>query len=95
MENFREELYYGNITPKNRDTTMREQMAILTKNEDFLIKNLPEDHKKSFVAFSNAWDIINGESAIDSFTRGIRLGARFTYNTFVSTTSPFQILSEE
>ena len=99
MGNFIKELYYGNINPQDRDTrqnkVMREQMAILTKSEDFLTKNLPEDHKKSFLAFSNAWDIINGESTLDSFIQGFRLGARFTYDTFVSTASPFQSLSEE
>ena len=70
-------------------------MAILTKSEEFLTKNLPEDHKKSFLAFSNAWDIINGESTLDSFILGFRLGASFTYDTFVSTASPLQSLSEE
>ena len=99
MDNFIEELYFCNINPQDRDTrqnkVMREQMAILTKSEDFLTKNLPEDHKKSFLAFSNAWDIINGESTLDSFIQGFRLGARFTYDTFVSTASPFQSLSEE
>ena len=99
MGNFIEELYYGNINPQDRSTrqnkAVQEQMAILTKIEDFLTKNLPEEHKKSFVAFSNAWDIINGESTLDSFIQGFRLGARFTYDTFVSTASPFQNLSEE
>ena len=70
-------------------------MAILTQNEEYLSKNLPEDHKKSFIAFSNAWDIINGESNLDSFILGFRLGAIFTYDTFVSTAAPFQSLSEE
>ena len=99
MGNFIEELYYGNINPQDRDIrqskVMREQMAILTKSEDFLTKNLPEDRKKIFIAFSNAWDIINGESTLDSFIQDFRLGARFTYDTFVSTVSPFQSLTEE
>ena len=99
MGNFIEELYYGNINPQDRSTrqnkVVQEQRAILTQSEDFLSKNLPEDHKKSFIAFSNAWDIINGESNLDSFILGFRLGARFTYDTFVSTASPFQNLSEE
>lgn len=92
MGNFVEELYYGNINPQARSAkqnkVVQEQMAILTKN-------LPEDHKKSFIAFSNAWDIINVESNLDSFILGFRLGASFTYDTFVSTASPFQSLSEE
>ena len=99
MGNFIEELYYGNINPQDRSTgknkEVQEQMEILTQSEDFLTKNLPEDHKKSFVAFLNAWDIINGESNLDSFILGFRLGASFTYDTFVSTASPFQSLSEE
>ena len=99
MGNFIEELYYGNINPQDRSTkqnkVVQEQMAILTKSEDYLTKNLSEDHKKSFLAFSNAWDIINGESTLDSFILGFRIGASFTYDTFVSTTSPFQSLSEK
>ena len=79
MGNYIEELYYGNIHPQDRSTrqnkVIQEQMEILTQSEDFLTKNLPEDHKKSFLAFSNAWDIINGESTLDSFVLG---GARFT-----------------
>ncbi len=99
MGNFIEELYYGNINPQERTTgrneTLQEQMAILTQSEDFLTKNLPEDHRKSFTAFSNAWDIINGESNLDNFILGFRLGASFAYDTFVSTASAFQGLSEE
>ena len=99
MGNFIEELYYGNINPQDRSTkqnkVVQEQMAILTQSEDFLTKNLPEDHKKSFIAFSNAWGIIDSESTLDSFIQGFRLGAKFTYDTFVSTASPFQNLSEE
>ena len=99
MGNFIEELYYGNINPQDRSTrqnkVVQEQMAILTQSEEFLSKNLPEDHKKSFLAFSNAWDIINGESTLDSFILGFRMGARFSYDTFVSSASPFQSPSEE
>ncbi len=99
MGNFIEELYYGNINPQDRSTrhnkAVQAQMAILTQSEDFLTKNLPEDHKKSFIAFSNAWDIINGESTLDSFIQGFRLGASFAYDAFASTVSPFQSLSEE
>jgi len=99
MGNFIEELYYGNINPQDRSTrqnkVVQEQMAILTQSEEFLSKNLPEEHKKGFIDFSNAWDIINGESNLDSFILGFRLGASFTYDTFVSTAAPFQSLSEE
>lgn len=99
MGNFIEELYYGNIHPQDRSTRqnkiVQEQMAILTQSEDFLTKNLPEDHKKSFRAFSNAWDILNVESNLDSFILGFRMGASFAYDTFVSSTAPFQSLSEE
>lgn len=99
MANFIEELYYGNINPQERSTrrnkAVQKQMEILTQSEDFLAKHLPDDHKKSFLAFSNAWGIINGESTLDSFIQGFRLGAKFTYDTFVSTASPFQSLSQE
>ena len=94
MVNIIEELYYGNINPQERTTdsnkTLQEQMAILSDSESYLTKHLPEDQKSAFLAFSNAWSIVNGESTLDSFIQGFRLGANFVYDTFVSNSAPFQ-----
>ena len=94
MAKFIEELYYGNINPQERTTesneTVQEQMAILSDSEFYLTQHLPEDQKRKFLAFSNAWSIVNGESTLDSFIQGFRLGANFVYDTFVSDSAPFQ-----
>ena len=58
-------------------------------NEDFLTEHLSGDAKKKFLDFCNAWGVVNGESNLDSFIMGFRLGANFTYDTFVSEESPF------
>ena len=40
-------------------------------------------------------NIVNGESTLDSFITGFRLGARFAYDTFVSEEAPFEDLLKE
>ena len=64
-------------------------------NEDYLTENLSGESKKKFLDFVNAWGVVNGESNLDSFIIRFRLGANFTYDTFVSTESPFQDLLKE
>lgn len=51
--------------------------------------------KKKFLEFVNACGIVNGESNLDSFIMGFRLGANFTYDTFVSDEAPFMDLLKE
>lgn len=99
MAGFIEEFYYGNIDPQARSTrqnkTVQEQMEILAKNEDLLTNALTGETKKWFLDFANAWSIVNGESNLDSFIMGFRLGASFTYDAFVSTEAPFEDLRKE
>ncbi len=96
MGNFIEEFYYGNLEPQARSTrenkTVQKQMEVLMLNEEFLTENLSGENKKKFLDFVNAWGIVNGESNLDSFIIGFRLGANFTYDTFVSTKAPFKEL---
>ena len=99
MGRFIEEFYYGNIDPQARSTeqnkAMQKQMEVLMLNEDYLTEKLSGESKKKFLDFVNAWGVVNGESNLDSFIIGFRLGANFTYDTFVSTESPFQDLLKE
>ena len=47
-------------------------------------------------AFANASNIVLGESELDSFLVGFRLGARFAYDTFVDNSAPYcDFLKEE
>ena len=83
MGKFIEEFYYGNLDPQARSTkqnkTVQKQMEVLMLNEDFLTENLSGESKKKFLDFVNAWGVVNGESNLDSFIMGFRLGANFTF----------------
>lgn len=91
MANFIEELYYANIEPQNmkkkESKSYSREMKILSENEDILLEKLSEEDKKLFLEYVDAWGIVDGESVVDSFIAGFKLGARFTYDTFVETES--------
>lgn len=99
MARFIEEFYYGNIEPQARsikqNKTVQKQTEILMKNEELLTNALTDELKKWFLDYTNAWSIVNGESTLDSFITGFRLGANFTYEAFVSTETPFESLLKE
>ena len=99
MANFIEEFYYSNLDPQARSTkenkTVQKQMEVLMLNEDFLTEHLLGENKKKFLEFCNAWGVVNGESNLDSFIIGFRLGANFAYDAFISTETPFEDLLKE
>ena len=99
MRHFIEQFYYGNIEPQERSTRMnksaQEQLEIMVNSEDILSKTMTEELKKLFLAYVDAWHEINSESNLDSFIMGFRLGARFAYDTFVSTEAPFTGYSDD
>ena len=99
MKNFIEELYYGNIDPQARGfkngSYLKKQMTILSESEALLIDRLTGDEKKLFLAFVNASDIILGESELDSFIVGFRLGARLILDTFVNSDTPYDAFQKE
>ncbi|MBE6759221.1 MAG: hypothetical protein E7554_03920 [Ruminococcaceae bacterium] len=93
MAGFIEQFYYGNIEPQSRSTRqhsrVQKQMRILSDREEELTETLTADKRQKFLDYVNAWGEINSESNLDSFIMGFRLGAAFTYDTFVSTEAPF------
>ena len=99
MGKFIEEFYYGNLNPQARSTkgnkAVQKQMEVLMLNEDFLTENLSGESKKKFLDFVNTWGVVNGESNLDSFIMEFRLGANFTYDTFISEEAPFVDLLKE
>lgn len=94
MKNIIKELYFGNIEPQARsfenDSFIQKQMSILSSCEQALTEKLTGDEKKTFLAFANASNIVLSESELDRFIAGFRLGAKFTYDTFVSSNAPYQ-----
>ena len=99
MANFIEEFFYGNIEPQARSTkqskAVQKQMELLMTNEDLLTAALTDENKKMFLDYVNAWGVVNGESTLDGFIMGFRLGAKFTYDTFIGTDAPFENLLKE
>lgn len=100
MKNIIKELYYGNIDPQARGfkngSYLKKQMTIISENEALLTDKLTGDEKKAFLDFANASNIVLGESELDSFLVGFRLGARFAYVAFVDNSSPYcDFLKEE
>ena len=93
MTNFIEEFYYGNIDPQARsfeqNKKLHRDMQILTDNDDFLTDKLSGEEKKRFIQYVDAWAVVNGESTLDSFITGFRLGAQFTFDTFVTSKAPY------
>lgn len=93
MSGFIKEFYYGNIEPQARSThankAISKQLQILSEVEEYLTDKLDGEEKSKFLDFINAYSVVDGETALDSFIVGFRLGAAFTHDTFVSTNAPF------
>ena len=68
---------------------VQHDMQTLTDNEDFLTDKLSGEEKKHFIQYVDAWASVNGESTLDSFITGFRLGAQFALDTFVTTKAPY------
>lgn len=100
MKNIIKELYYGNIDPQARGfkngSYLKKQMTILSESETMLTDRLTGNEKKAFISFVNASDVILGESELDSFIVGFRLGAKLIFDTFVNNDTPYDdFLKEE
>lgn len=87
MASFMEDFYYGNINPQARGSTvnseMRKKVGMLSENEDLLNKKLTGEEKKLFNDYISIWSDVNSDSNLDSFMVGFKMGAKFTYDTFV------------
>lgn len=96
MKSFIEELYYGNIDPQNSgfedNESVQRELRTISENEDWLTDHLTGEEKKRFLDFADAWSAFNGNSTLDGFITGFRLGARFVMDTFLHDETDTQIL---
>ena len=96
MKSFIEELYYGNIDPQDSgfedDESVQRELRTISENEDWLTEHLTGEEKKRFLDFADAWSAFNGDSTLDGFITGFRLGARFVMDTFLSDEASFERL---
>ena len=99
MANFLEELYYGNIDPQAREYRKDSHTLKVSKDinelEEKLTKRLQGEDKALFLDFCNAYGELMGESSLDSFIIGFRLGAKTIFDTFCSDDAPFESYLKE
>ncbi len=88
MSSVLEDFYYGNIEPQELTTEispkLKKKLSSLAKKEEELTVMLPEKERELFVNYVNAHNEFSSISNSDSFISGFRLGARFTYDTFIN-----------
>ena len=86
--NIIEELYYGNVDPQDHGyhpkSLVKKASDSLNDLEEKLTKQLAGENKALFLRFFNAYAEFMGESELDTFITGFRLGARFMLDTFLS-----------
>lgn len=87
MSGFIEEFYYGNIEPQACNSELNKELKkmlnALTEKEELLTATLNGEEKDLFSKYVNAYNEFLAFSIADGFISGFRLGARFTYDTFV------------
>ena len=88
---FIEELFYGNLDPQSRSPHAVRQIsrsaASLNELEDILAERLQGEDRRLFLDLVDAYDAFLGIADLESFICGFRLGAAFTYDTYVEKNS--------
>ena len=87
MSNIIEDFYYGNLEPQeiNSELTpkLKKELSNLTDKEEQLTARLNGEDKELFQNYVSAYVEFSTTSNADSFISGFRLGAKFTYATFL------------
>ena len=87
MANIIEEFYYGNIEPQevNSELTskLKKKLSKLAEKEEQLTARLNGEDKELFQNYVSSYIEFSTTSNADSFISGFRLGAKFTYDTFI------------
>lgn len=88
MRNIIEELYYGNITPCDRDIvkggTYSHLLNLVTRNEDDLMQKLTQAQQETFEKLKDCASELNDANEVTSFTLGFKLGMRLTLEAMIS-----------
>ena len=86
MSDFIEDFYYGNIEPQECTTGLpkiKKSLNELTAKEEHLTSILADKEQELFTDYVATYIKFSSLCNADSFTVGFRLGARFTYDTFI------------
>ena len=88
MSNIIEDFYYRNIEPQALSSELsvhlNNKLNTLTEKEEQLTSKLTDEDKELFIDYVNTYNEFLSLSNSDSFISGFRLGAKFTYDTFVT-----------
>ena len=63
--------------------------------EEKITQRLNGEEKKLFLDFCNANSELMGDTGLDSFIVGFRLGAKMIFDTFCSDDAPFESILKE
>ena len=89
MRNIIEELYYGNVTPCDRDIvkggTYSHLLHLVTRNEDELMQTLTQAQQETFEKFKDCASELNDVNEVTSFTLVFKLGMRLALEAMIST----------
>ena len=87
MSDFIENFYYGNIEPQECTTKLtakvKKHLNELARKEEHLTSILADKEQELFTDYVATYIKFSSLCNVDSFTVGFRLGARFTYDTFI------------
>ena len=96
---FIENLFFGNVDPQSRAVKTGSRAD---KLRTYITNHLPEienalldEQRGVFDKILDAQSELDTISELDSFIVGFRLGAAFTYDTFVNTVTPYRDLNEK
>lgn len=88
MRNIIEKLYYGNITPCDRDIvkggTYSHLLNLVTRNEDDLMQTLTQAQQETFEKFKDCASELNDANELISFAIGFKLGMRLAVEAMIS-----------
>lgn len=89
MRSIIEELYYGNISPADRDVVKGGEYAhllnLVTRNEDDLMQTLTQTQQEVFEKFKDCASELNDANEMTAFTIGFKLGLRLAVEAMLST----------
>ena len=87
MSNIIEDFYYGNIEPQEVSSELtpklKKKLSNLAEKEEQLTARLNGEDKELFQNYVSAYNEFSTTSNADNFISGFRLGAKFTYETFI------------
>lgn len=98
MRSIIEELYYGNISPTDRDIirggAYSHLLHLVIRNEDDLMQTLTQAQKEIFEKFKDSTLEISSITEVTAFTLGLKLGLRLTAEAFIGGNDEQELTSE-